>query len=158
MTKPLVEYPILLPTTTNLFLSDYFPFRPCLSVCQLFPFQSEIDKLQTTDSRYTWCLQYQHLSPRFRANGSDINYFSNLVMAISSNRKSSTFPHSTNKAIRKNLLTACPDLYFSTTKHPCTGYATVTIFQMLTHLWCHQTRRHWYKPTLFQKLGRSTAY
>ena len=142
-----LTYPILLPTTTNLFLSDYFPFRPCPSVCQLFPFQNcpfrncQVYKRRTADIRDVR-IQYQYLSPRFRANGSDIYYFSNLVMAISSNRKSSTFPHSTNKAIRKILLTACPDLYFSTIKHPCTGYATVTIFQMLTHLWRHQTRRH----------------
>jgi hypothetical protein len=43
--------------------------------------------------------------------------------------------HSTDKALKKLLLAACPDLYLSAIKHSRTGYATTTTLQMLTHLW-----------------------
>ena len=43
--------------------------------------------------------------------------------------------HSTDKALKKILLAACPDIYLSAVKHPRTGYSNVTTLQMLTHLW-----------------------
>jgi hypothetical protein len=43
--------------------------------------------------------------------------------------------HSTDKALRKQLTTACPNLYLSALMHPRTGLANVTTLQMLTHLW-----------------------
>ena len=43
--------------------------------------------------------------------------------------------HSTDKALKKILLAAGPDLYLSAIKDPRTGYATVTTLQMLHHLW-----------------------
>lgn len=43
--------------------------------------------------------------------------------------------HSTDKALKKMLLAACPDIYLSAIKNPRTGYATVTTLQMMNHLW-----------------------
>ena len=43
--------------------------------------------------------------------------------------------HSTDKALKKILLAAVPDLYISAIKHPRTGYATTTTLNILTHLW-----------------------
>ena len=43
--------------------------------------------------------------------------------------------HSTDKALKKILLAAVPDLYISAIKHPRTGYATTTTLMILNHLW-----------------------
>ena len=43
--------------------------------------------------------------------------------------------HSTDKALKKILLAAVPDLFISAIKHPRTGYATTTTLNILTHLW-----------------------
>ena len=43
--------------------------------------------------------------------------------------------HSTDKALKKMLLAACPDIYLSAIKNPRTGYATTTTLQMMNHLW-----------------------
>lgn len=42
--------------------------------------------------------------------------------------------HSTDQALKKQLLAACPDIYLSALKHTLTGYASVTTLMMLTHL------------------------
>jgi hypothetical protein len=42
---------------------------------------------------------------------------------------------STDKALKKLLIAACPDMYLRTLSHKTAGYANVTTLQMLTHLW-----------------------
>jgi hypothetical protein len=43
--------------------------------------------------------------------------------------------HSTDKALKKILLAAVPDLFISAIKHPRTGYATTSTLMILNHLW-----------------------
>ena len=43
--------------------------------------------------------------------------------------------HSTDKALKKMLLAAGPELYLLAIKHPRTGFSNLTTLQMMTHLW-----------------------
>lgn len=43
--------------------------------------------------------------------------------------------HAVNKALKQQLMKACPNIYLTGIKHPLTSYANVTTLEMLTHLW-----------------------
>jgi len=48
--------------------------------------------------------------------------------------------HATDKALKAQLLSACPATYLKDLEDPATGFALVTTRQLLTHLWTHYGR------------------
>lgn len=63
----------------------------------------------------------------------------NATAAAARNHDNDTFHHktyhNTDKALKKLILAACPDLFVSAIKQQRTGYANVTTLQLLNHLW-----------------------